>query len=346
MSAPQRTSSKRKAHEGGGARSQPVSGQGAQPYVPQYHFDPKDWVLASWGLSKWYGLVLGLNNVTVGVKKGITGLLGPNGAGKSTFLKLVAGQIRPSQGYVWVMGEPVWRNYPQKKKVGYCPEQDAFYHWMTGLQFVKYLARLHGMGATEAEKAAKKAIKTVEMTNEMNRSISGYSKGMRQRIKVAQAFVHDPDLILLDEPLAGTDPVGRVRIMEVIRDLEQEGKDVLVSSHVLHEVERVTENILLINKGKLLAQGNVHDIRDLIDRHPHIIRIETPEPRRLGSELEGLEYVTALEFHPNALLIRSLRPELFYAELPKVIARTGIKYTHLSSPDDNLNAVFKYLTEG
>ena len=120
----------------------------------------------------------------------------------------------------------------------------------------------------------------------------------------------------------------------------------MVSSHVLHEVERITENILLINKGKLLAQGNVHDIRDLIDKHPHIIRIETPEPRRLARELEGFEYVTALEFQQGTLLVRSLRPDLFYTELPKVIARTGIKYTHLSSPDDNLNAVFKYLTEG
>jgi len=322
-----------------------VGGQEHQ-HAQQYQFDPKDWVISSWGLSKWYGLVLGLNNVTIGTKGGITGLLGPNGAGKSTFLKLVAGQILPSQGYVWVLGEPVWNNYPLRKKIGYCPEQDAFYHWMTGFQFVKYLARLHGMKNDEAEKAAKKAIKMVEMTKDMNRKIEGYSKGMRQRIKVAQAFVHDPQLILLDEPLAGTDPVGRVKIMEVIQDLEKEGKDIVVSSHVLHEVERITENILLINKGKLLAQGNIHDIRDLIDKHPHIIKIETPDPRKLARELEGFEYVTALEFHPGMLLVRSLRPELFYTELPKVITRTGIKYTHLSSPDDNLNAVFKYLTEG
>jgi ABC-2 type transport system ATP-binding protein len=325
----------------------PTQQQARYQYNAQpYQFDPKDWVVAAWGLSKWYGLVLGLNNITLGIKKGITGLLGPNGAGKSTFLKLTSGHIKPSQGRIWVLGQDLRHNYPLRKKVGYCPEQDAFYHWMTGLQFVKYLARLHGMKSDEAEKAAKRVIKTVDMTKDMNRSIGGYSKGMRQRIKVAQTFVHDPQLILLDEPLHGTDPMGRVKIMEVIRDLEKEGKDLLVSSHVLHEVERITENIVLIHKGKLLAQGNVHEIRDLIDKHPHIIKIETPDPRKLASELEKLEYVTAVEFRPGELLVRSTRPDLFYTELPRIISRTGIKYTHLSSPDDNLNAVFKYLTEG
>lgn len=320
--------------------------QYSQYHAQQVHFDPKDWVIATWGLSKWYGLVLGLNSVTVGIKKGITGLLGPNGAGKSTLLKLVTGQIAPSQGRVWVLGQSSRHNYRLREIIGYCAEQDAFYHWMTGLQFVTYLTRLQGIGTDKAEKMAKKAIETVDMTAEMNRKISGYSKGMRQRIKVAQSMVHDPQLILLDEPLAGTDPMGRVRIMEVIRKLEDEGKDLLISSHVLHEVERMTENILLINKGRLLAQGNIHDVRDLIDKHPHIIRIETPEPRKLGRELEELEFVTALEFQPNMLIIRSPRPDLFYKELPKVVARTGIRYSHLSSPDDNLNAVFKYLTEG
>jgi len=318
------------------------SAQAAQ----QYNFNPKDWVAAAWGLSKWYGMVLGLNNVTIGIKKGITGLLGPNGAGKSTLLKLVAGQLTASQGNLWVLGEEPRNNPRLRARIGYCPEQDAFYGWMTGLQFVEYLARLQGMGIPEAEKAAKVAIKSVDMTADQDRKLGGYSKGMRQRIKVAQSMVHDPELVILDEPLNGTDPLARVRIIEAVTDMEKAGKDVLISSHVLHEIERLTENIVLINKGKLLAQGNIHDIRDLIDKHPHSVIIETPEPRKLGAELEGLDFVSVLEFEPNRLLVRTTRPEVFYRELPKVIARIGLKYTGIQSPDDNLNAVFKYLTEG
>jgi ABC-2 type transport system ATP-binding protein len=320
--------------------------QYSQQAAKQYHFDPKQWTVAAWGLSKWYGMVLGLNNITLGIKKGITGILGPNGAGKSTFLKLVTGQMVPSQGRLWVLGEEARNNTHLKAKLGYCPEQDSFYHWMTGLQFVEYLARLQGMSIGEAEKAAKVAIKAVDMLPDMNRTLAGYSKGMRQRIKVAQSVVHDPELVILDEPLSGTDPLARVRIIDVIKDLEKDGRNVLMSSHVLHEIERLTENIVLINKGKLLAQGNIHDIRDLIDKHPHTVLIETQEPRKLGAELEGLDYIASLEFGPDVLTVRTLRPELFYRELPKVIARTGIKYKGLTSPDDNLNAVFKYLTEG
>jgi ABC-2 type transport system ATP-binding protein len=323
----------------------PATGYSVQA-AQQFNFNPKDWVAATWALSKWYGMVLGLNNITVGIKKGITGLLGPNGAGKSTFLKLVAGQLTLSQGKIWVLGEEPRNNPRLKARVGYCPEQDSFYGWMTGLQFVEYLARLQGMSIPEAETAAKVAIKAVDMTADMNRKLGGYSKGMRQRIKVAQSIVHDPELIILDEPLNGTDPLARVLIIDVVTDMEKAGKDVIISSHVLHEIERLTENIVLINKGKLLAQGNIHDIRDLIDKHPHTIIIETPEPRRLGAELEGLDYVSALEFEPARLLVRTTRPEVFYRELPKVISKAGIKYTGIQSPDDNLNAVFKYLTEG
>jgi len=314
--------------------------------VQQYHFDPAEWVVATWGLSKWYGMVLGLNNVTLGIRSGVTGLLGPNGAGKSTFMKLVTGQIRSSQGRLWVLGEEPRNNTRLKARLGYCPEQDSFYPWMTGLQFVEYLARLNGMSVQEAGSAARKAIASVDMTADQNRGLGGYSKGMRQRIKIAQSIVHEPELVILDEPLGGTDPLARVRIMEVISDLEKAGRKVLISSHVLHEVERMTENIVLIHKGMLLAQGNLHDIRDLIDRHPHTVMVSTPDPRRLGAELEKLDFVTSLTFLPDQLTVRTTAPERFYRELPRIIARTGIPYTGLSSPDDNLNAVFKYLTEG
>jgi ABC-2 type transport system ATP-binding protein len=320
--------------------------QYSQEAARQYGFDPGDWVVAAWGLSKWYGMVLGLNNLTVGIRPGITGLLGPNGAGKSTFMKLVTGQLVPSQGRLWVLGQNPRQNTRLKARIGYCPEQDSFYPWMTGLQFVEYLARLQGMSIQEANSAARKAIAAVDMTADMNRRLGGYSKGMRQRIKIAQSIVHDPELVILDEPLGGTDPVARVRIMDVISDLEKAGRMVIISSHVLHEVERMTENIVLIHKGMLLAQGNLHDIRDLIDKHPHTIMISTPEPRKLAAELDGLDYVASLDFLPGQLTVRTAVPEAFYRELPQIIARTKIPYTGLMSPDDNLNAVFKYLTEG
>jgi ABC-2 type transport system ATP-binding protein len=342
--------------QGAPAPDQPGPAVAAQPatqiaqYSPQavqqYHFDPSDWVVASWGLSKWYGLVLGLNNFTIGVRPGITGLLGPNGAGKSTFMKLVTGQLRASQGRLWVLGQEPRNNTRLRSRIGYCPEQDSFYPWMSGLQFVEYLARLNGMSVQQANAAARRAIAAVDMTADMGRTLGGYSKGMRQRIKIAQSIVHEPELVILDEPLGGTDPLARVRIMEVISDLEKAGRQVLISSHVLHEVERMTENIVLIHKGMLLAQGNLHDIRDLIDKHPHTVMVQTPEPRRLAAELDGFEYVASLDFLPGQLTVRTTAPEAFYRELPRVIARTGIPYTGISSPDDNLNAVFKYLTEG
>jgi ABC-2 type transport system ATP-binding protein len=202
------------------------------------------------------------------------------------------------------------------------------------------------MSVREAGSAARKAIGAVDMTADMGRSLGGYSKGMRQRIKIAQSIVHEPELVILDEPLSGTDPVARVRIMDVISDLEKAGRMIIISSHVLHEVERMTESIVLIHKGRLLAQGNIHEIRDLIDKHPHTVMISTPEPRRLGRELDGLEYVSSLDFLPGQLTVHTTQPEAFYRELPRIIASTGIKYTGLLSPDDNLNAVFKYLTEG
>jgi ABC-2 type transport system ATP-binding protein len=228
-------------------------------------------VVKAVGLTKWYGLVLGVNDVHLGIESGTTGLLGPNGAGKSTFLKLMTGQIRPSKGDVQIFGTSVWNNPKVMGRVGYSPEQDAFYRWMTGFEFVSTLLRVGGYSKVDAEDMAEDSLRVLGMTGAMDRKIAGYSKGMRQRVKVAQAIAHYPDLLVLDEPLSGTDPVGRTRILKVIRRLENEGKDVILSSHVLHDVERTTRNIVLINRGKVIAEGDVHDIRGLIDQYPHMV---------------------------------------------------------------------------
>ena len=209
-------------------------------------------------LSKWYGQVNGLNDVSAVIPRGITGLLGPNGAGKSTFMKLMTGQIKPSQGSIRVFGEPIWGNPAIYARIGFCPEQDAFYDRMTGLEWVSALVRLNGLGDAEADQAARAALDKVDLIGAADKKIGAYSKGMRQRVKLAQALVHDPELLILDEPLTGMDPLMRRKTIRLIKDWARAGKHIIVSSHILHEVESMTSNILLINNGRIVAEGNVH----------------------------------------------------------------------------------------
>jgi ABC-2 type transport system ATP-binding protein len=233
-------------------------------------------------VSKWYGQVIGLNDVSVNVPSGITGLLGPNGAGKSTLMKLITGQLKPNTGSLRVLGQPVWANPALYTRLGFCPEQDAFYERMTGMEWVTALVRLNGFSDRAARDAAERALARVDLLQEADKRIGAYSKGMRQRIKLAQAIVHDPEVLILDEPLSGMDPLGRRRTIRMIREWARQGKSILVSSHILHEIESMTTNILLINNGRILAEGNVHQIRDLIDEHPHTVYIRASDPRTLA----------------------------------------------------------------
>ena len=246
-------------------------------------------------VSKWYGQVIGLNDVSVNVPHGVTGLLGPNGAGKSTFMKLITGQLQPSKGTVKVMGEPIWRNPKLYFHIGFCPEQDAFYDRMTGLEWVTALVRLNGLSEREADEAARRALTAVDLMDAAGKKIGAYSKGMRQRVKLAQAIVHDPDLLILDEPLAGMDPLARRRTIRLIREWARAGKSILVSSHILHEIESMTANILLINNGRILAEGDVHHIRDLIDEHPHTVYVRAQESSRTGPPVSGARRRAQLE---------------------------------------------------
>ncbi len=297
-------------------------------------------------LSKWYGQVIGLNDVSVNVPPGITGLLGPNGAGKSTFMKLITGQLKPSKGTVKVLGEPIWANPALYFRMGFCPEQDSFYDRMTGFQWVSALVRLNGLSESEAKDAAMRAIAQVDLTEAANKKIGAYSKGMRQRIKLAQALVHDPELLILDEPLTGMDPIGRRKTMRMIRDWAKQGKSVVVSSHILHEIESMTANILLINNGRILAEGNVHQIRELIDTHPHTVYIRASDPRHLAREFLAHLDVLSLRFEPGAVVVETAKPDAFYARLTELVAE-GIcgPVEEVTSPDDNLQAVFKYLVK-
>jgi ABC-2 type transport system ATP-binding protein len=303
-------------------------------------------LIAAEHLSKWYGQVIGLNDVTVTVPPGITGLLGPNGAGKSTFMKLITGQLRPSQGTIRVLGEPIWGNPRLYFRIGFCPEQDAFYERMTGLEWVRALDGLNGLDERAADDAARRALETVELTDVADRKIGAYSKGMRQRVKMAQALAHDPDLLILDEPLSGMDPIMRRKTIRMIREWARSGKSVLVSSHILHEIESMTSNILLINNGRILAEGDVHQIRDLIDEHPHTVYVRANDPRRLARQFLESDDVLSMRFESGAVVVETAKPDTFYARLTDMAASGEFgAIDEVTSPDDNLQAVFQYLVK-
>jgi ABC-2 type transport system ATP-binding protein len=303
-------------------------------------------IISAEHVSKWYGQIIGLNDVSVSVPAGVTGLLGPNGAGKSTFMKLVTGQLKPSKGTVSVLGESIWGNPGLYRRIGFCPEQDAFYERMTGIEWVTALARLGGADERSARAAAERALDTVDLTDAAGKRIGAYSKGMRQRVKLAQALVHDPELIILDEPLSGMDPIGRRRTIRLIRDWARQGRSVLVSSHILHEIESMTTNILLINHGRILAEGNVHQVRELIDEHPHTVAVRAADPRWLAREFLAHDDVLSLRFEAGAVIVETARPDEFYARLTELVAdgHAGM-VEELTSPDDNLEAVFRYLVK-
>lgn len=296
-------------------------------------------------LSKWYGQVIGLNDVSVSIPAGVTGLLGPNGAGKSTFLKLITGQLRPSKGHVSVLGQPVWRNPELFRDVGFCPEQDAFYDSMTGLEWVTALLTLDGRTRESAAAAARDALGVVELEAAADKKIGAYSKGMRQRVKLAQAIAHDPALLVLDEPLTGMDPLGRRKTIRLIKDWARAGKSLIVSSHILHEIEAMTSNVLVMHNGRILAEGNVHDIRELIDEHPHTVHIRAADPRALARRLLAYDDVTGLTLEAGAVVIQTARPDVFYGRLTEIAASGEAAIREITSPDDNLQAVFEYLVQ-
>jgi ABC-2 type transport system ATP-binding protein len=332
-----------------GASGTPVAaGPGTPPPSVEAASSRLPPIVSTEHVSKWYGQVIGLNDVSVSVPAGVTGLLGPNGAGKSTFMKLITGQLRPSKGDVKVLGEPIWRNPHLYCQIGFCPEQDAFYDRMTGLEWVRALVRLNGLADKEADEAARRALAAVDLLEAADKKIGAYSKGMRQRVKLAQALVHDPQLLILDEPLAGMDPIGRRKTIRLIRDWGRAGKSIIVSSHILHEIESMTSNILLINNGRILAEGDVHQIRDLIDEHPHTVYVRAEDPRRIARQFldDAADDVRSLRFEQGGVVVETGKPDAFYARLTDMAASGEFgAIEEVTSPDDNLQAVFQYLVK-
>jgi len=294
---------------------------------------------------KWYGSVIGLNDVSWELQPGITGLVGHNGAGKSTLVKLLTGQLQPSLGSVSICGHRAW-SAAAKRHLGYCPDVDAFYEEMSGQSFVRMIARLHGFSPHKARERTKEVLQQVGMAERATRPLASYSKGMRQRIKLAQALVHDPDLIVLDEPLNGVDPVGRGELIELFRSLAAQGKAILISSHILEEMDTLADRILFICRGRLLASGTLKEIRALLDNHPLKIRIGTQRARELASALVNLEVIQSVELErPDQLLLEVLRPKEFFAPLAELITQQGHDLQRLQVIDATTEAIFDYLMQ-
>jgi ABC-2 type transport system ATP-binding protein len=298
------------------------------------------------GASRWYGQVVGLNDVSCVIPAGLHALLGPNGAGKTTMLKLVTGQLRPTRGTVKVLGEAPFANPRVLGRLGYCPESEHSYDEMTGREFVTMLAAMSGMKPPTLHKRVSEAIELVGMSVPADRQIGGYSKGMRQRIKLAQGIVHDPDVLILDEPLNGLDPVGRHHVTNLLRQFAEQGKCVVISSHILHEVEQLTRSILLIHRNRLVEKGDIYQIRGRIDDHPHRISIRTETGRALAKWLLDRPYVLSvrLKSRDGTLLeVETDEPDQFYAQFPEVVLEGDFVVHSFDSPDNNLEAVFRYL---
>lgn len=295
-------------------------------------------------LSFWYGRVLALSDLDVAEGPGIVGVLGPNGSGKTTLLRILVGFLRPSAGRAAVFGADPWNRPALQRRIGYAPETDSLDATASGRGLVRFALGIKGFSGADGRARADRAIERVDAGSFCDRPVRTLSRGMRQRIKIAAAIANDPELLVLDEPLNGVDPVARAKLVELFRELGAEGRTLLVSSHVLSQVEALTSRIVLLHRGRLLAEGEVGEIRGLIDKHPHTIRVRTPRARELAARAAGMEEVESIGFDGDAVLFRSRRPAALYASLTRAIAELEAPVEELSCPDDNLEAVFRYLT--
>jgi ABC-2 type transport system ATP-binding protein len=294
-------------------------------------------------VSRWYGNVVAVNDITMTIGPGVTGLLGPNGAGKSTVLHLIAGFLAPSRGELTVGGVPAWRNPEIYRTVGLVPERDSVYAFLTGEEFVLATARLHQLADPAA--ATRRAIAIVDLEQAQDRKISTYSKGMRQRIKVAAALVHDPQVLLLDEPFNGMDPRQRLHMMDLLTKLGAEGRTILLSSHILEEVEQLAGTIQVIVSGRLAASGDFRAIRRLMTSRPHVFLVRSSDDRLLGSALIGRPAVTGVELTTDGLQVRAADFGAFSRELAGLAREQDIRLRELLPEDESLESVFAYLVE-
>lgn len=299
-------------------------------------------------VSKWHGSVLALNQVTLELTGGITGLVGANGAGKSTLLRLAVGQHRPTLGRVSIRGRDAW-DWSSRRRVGYCPDSDAFYEDLSGRRFVYVMARMCGYDRVEARRRTEAVLERVDMAERADRKLRGYSKGMRQRIKLAQALLHDPELLVLDEPLSGIDPVGRQGLLELFRSLAAQGKCLFISSHELEALEKLTNHVAIMARGRLAAVGTLPQIRDLIEHHPLTIRIESERPREVAQLLLAMPEVIAVELDPTspiAVVVKVHHARRFFRDFGRLVVSEGLDVKQMEPLDESAHAILGYLLGG
>ncbi|MFI0417697.1 ABC transporter ATP-binding protein [Spongiactinospora sp. 9N601] len=292
-------------------------------------------------VSRWYGNVVAVNDVTMTIGPGVTGLLGPNGAGKSTLLHMMAGFLAPSNGSVTLDERPIWRNHDVYRSIGLVPEREAVYGFLTGWQFVLSSAKLHRL--PDPAEAARRALTTVEMLDAAERRIETYSKGMRQRVKVAAAMVHDPRVLLLDEPFNGMDPRQRLHLMDLVRQMGAAGKTILFSSHILEEVERVAQQIEVLVAGRHAASGDFREIRRRMTDRPHLFTIRSSDDRALAAALIADPSSGAVSLTENGLQAQAVDFARFTRLLPRVAKSAGIHVWQVAPADEDLESVFSYL---
>ena len=296
-------------------------------------------------VSRWFGSVVAVSDISFNISPGITGLLGPNGAGKTTLLRMMTGLAATSTGTVTMFGQPVRDNPPLYRRVGVMSEHETVYGFMKGREFVRMMGRLRGV--SRLEEAVDRAIALVDLADAQHRAMDTYSRGMRQRMRLAATLVHDPEVLILDEPLNGADPRQRVHFQQLLRQLSTEGRTIILSSHILEEVEQLAETVLLIVNGKLAASGEFRAIRAALNQRPYHVRVLCDAPRRLASEIVGLDSVDAVHVDPDGALVVLSRNVLdLQIELPRRAQAAAVRLLRVEPLDDSLESVFGYLVEG
>ncbi|HZS28427.1 MAG TPA: ABC transporter ATP-binding protein [Candidatus Angelobacter sp.] len=296
-------------------------------------------------VSKFYGEVLGVNRVNLSLSAGVTSLVGPNGSGKTTLMNLMTGLIRPTNGAISVLG--IAPSQPEKlaRVLGYCTQFDSFPPGLTGREFIHDWLRLHGFNHQEASRLTQDALARVELTEAADRKVAGYSKGMRQRIRLAQAISHHPSVLILDEPLNGLDPRARAASMALFEALGKEGMHVVISSHILHEVDRISDEVVLISSGYIVAEGKIPDVRTEVKEHPMQILVRCARPELLASRVFAQNHAVEakLQHDGKGILIRTTNADEFYSLLNRLIVEEGIQVEAVAPADDDVNSVYQYL---
>lgn len=296
-------------------------------------------------VSRFYGEVLGVNRVNITIPPGITGLVGPNGSGKTTLMNLMTGLIRPSRGSVSVLGIPTDRPEELFGKVGYCTQYDSFPAGVTGFGFVHGLLRLHGRPPEECGRLAWEALDRVGLRDAARRKVAGYSKGMRQRVKLAQAMAHRPDVMVLDEPLNGLDPMARAETLALFRELGEQGRLVIVSSHILHEVDRASDQVILLSSGYVVAEGQIQGVRGEVTEHPMQILVRCDRAAELASRLFLEDHVVEVKLHDDrkGLLVRTRNADRFHLTLNRLVVEAGYEIERVAPADEDVHSVYQYL---